>query len=228
MTADRPRHVALIVDGNRRWARAHQIPYFAAYKVAGTNLVENVCYAARRGVPVVTAFLFSTENWHRGEEEVASVFKAFAEVLYEYTPTFINHGVRVRTIGDTPGLPGDIGAAIEHTVSRTAAGTASDFLMAFNYGGRWDIVNAVKQLHADDLSTLTEQAFADLICTAPFGDPDLLIRTGGEQRVSNFMMWQLAYTELYFSKLMWPDFRANDLEHALQDYAERHRRLGST
>lgn len=228
MTANQPRHVALIVDGNRRWARAHQIPYFAAYKIAGTNLVENVCYAARRGVPVVTAFLFSTENWHRDKEEVTSVFKAFAEILYEHTPTFIDYGVRVRTIGDTPGLPDNIGAAIEHTVDRTAAGTVSDFLMAFNYGGRWDIVNAVKQLHQDDLSTLTEQDFAELICTAPFGDPDLLIRTGGEQRVSNFMMWQLAYTELYFSELMWPDFQANDLEVALQNYAERNRRLGST
>ncbi len=228
MMDKRPRHVALIVDGNRRWARAHQMPYFAAYKVAGTNLVNNVCYATQQGVPVITAFLFSTENWDRDEEEVASVFKAFEEILYEHTSTFIEHGVRVRTIGNTPGLPNDIRRAIEHTISRTSTGTASDFLMAFNYGGRWDIINAVKQLRKDDLSTLTERDFADLICTAPFGDPDLLIRTGGEQRVSNFMMWQLAYTELYFSKLMWPDFRAKDLDHALQVYAERSRRLGST
>lgn len=228
MTDKRPKHVALIVDGNRRWARAHQMPYFAAYKVAGTNLVDNVCYAAQQDVPVITAFLFSTENWNREAQEVASVFKAFEEILYEHTPTFIEYGVRVGTIGDTLGLPDNIRNAIEHTVRRTSAGTASDFVMAFNYGGRWDIVNAVKRLQKDDLNTLTEEAFADLICTAPFGDPDLLIRTGGEQRVSNFMMWQLAYTELYFSKLMWPDFHAKDLEHALQDYAERNRRLGST
>lgn len=204
------------------------MPYFAAYKVAGDNLVNNVCYVAQRGVPVITAFLFSTENWDRGENEVVAVFKAFEEILYEHTSTFIKHGVRVRTIGDTAGLPDNIRGAIEHTIDSTSRGTTADFLMAFNYGGRWDIINAVKQLNNGDLGTLTEQAFAELVCTAPFGDPDLLIRTGGEQRVSNFMIWQLAYTELYFSKLMWPDFRIGDLEHALRDYAERNRRLGST
>ncbi len=224
----RPNHLALIVDGNRRWARAHQTPYFTAYKVAGTNLVDNVCHAARQGVPVITAFLFSTENWKRDEDEVTQVFGAFEEILYEHTPTFAQHGVRVHAIGDTPKLPDNIKLAIEHTVRGTSAGTASNFLMAFNYGGRWDIVNAVKQLTGNDLSTLTEHEFADLVCTAPFGDPDLLIRTGGEQRVSNFMMWQLAYTELYFSQLMWPDFRTSDLDSALEEYGERRRRLGST
>ena len=223
-----PRHLALIVDGNRRWARAHHKPYFTAYKIAGENLVDNVCCAAHQGVGVITAFLFSTENWNRGEEEIAQVFKAFAETLYEHTSTFVQHGVRVHTIGDTTKLPDEIRHAIEHTVNGTSTGTAADFLLAFNYGGRWDIVNAVKQLNNGDLHALTEQTLAELVCTAPFGDPDLLIRTGGEQRVSNFMMWQLAYTELYFSQLMWPDFHGSDLETALHDYSERSRRLGGT
>lgn len=204
------------------------MPYFNAYKVAGNNLVNNVCYAAQQGVRVVTAFLFSTENWNRDEDEVVQVFAAFEEILYEHTPTFIEAGVRVHTIGNTARLPTNIKRAIEHTVSSTSTGATADFLMAFNYGGRWDIINAIKQLSKGDLETLTEQAFAELICTAPFGDPDLLIRTGGEQRISNFMMWQLAYTELYFSKLMWPDFCARDIENALLDYGNRSRRIGST
>lgn len=224
-----PRHVALIVDGNRRWARRQQLAFFDAYKLAGANLVENVCTAALIGVRTVTAFLFSTENWKRDPAEIESVMTAFREILFEHTPTFHRHGVRVRAIGDTPGLPDGVQAAIAHACRETRGCTRTDLVLAFNYGGRWDIVDAAKRAArtlGDDLDHLTEERFASFLSTAPYGDPDLLIRTGGQQRVSNFLMWQLAYSELYFSDLMWPDFTPPRFREALDAFATRERRIG--
>ena len=225
-----PKHVALIVDGNRRWARRQKMRFFDAYKLAGQNLVNIVCAAAHLGVKNTTAFLFSTENWKRDRAEIDSVMTAFTEILYEHTPTFKSNGIRAHTIGDTPGLPVGVQEAIHHAMCETAMCDRSNFILAFNYGGRWDIVNAVKQaakgLETAEVATLTEAGFGTFLSTAPFGDPDLLIRTGGQQRVSNFLMWQLAYTELYFSDLMWPDFTPEQFKGALEDFAERDRRRG--
>ena len=226
-----PNHVALIVDGNRRWARQQNMRFFDAYKLAGTNLVDIVCTAAELGVTTVTAFLFSTENWKRDQEEIDSVMKAFEEILFEHTDTFKRCGVRVHTIGDFDGLPANIQKAIRHTVSATESCNRTDFVMAFNYGGRWDVIEAVKKatrdLNSVSVEGLTERDFAKLLSTAPFGDPDLLIRTGSQQRVSNFLMWQLAYSELYFSDLMWPDFTPEQFKQALFDYEQRERRKGA-
>ncbi len=226
-----PNHVALIIDGNRRWARQHRIRFFDAYKCAGVNLVDIVCAAAELGVKTVTAFLFSTENWKRDQEEIDSVMKAFGEILFEHTTTFERCGVRVYTIGDFEGLPQNIQRALTHTMSETVNCQRMNFVMAFNYGGRWDVIEAVKKVTRDlsprSVDALTERDFADLLSTASFGDPDLLIRTGSQQRVSNFMMWQLAYTELYFSDLMWPNFTPEAFKQALFDYEQRERRKGA-
>lgn len=225
-----PNHVALIVDGNRRWARKERMPFFEVYKLAGANLVNILCVAAGMGIANVTAFLFSTENWRRNKEEVAAVMAAFKEILYEHTQTFKEHDVRVYTIGDTLRLPQDVQKALAHAMCQTATYKRTNFVLAFNYGGRWDIVNAVKHasksLSERDMDNLTEQTFSSLLSTAPFGDPDLLIRTGGQQRISNFLMWQLAYSELHFSNLMWPDFSPQHFKQILCDYAHRERRMG--
>lgn len=225
-----PKHVALIIDGNRRWARKHDMRFFDAYKLAGHNLVENVCTAAHLGIRHVTAFLFSTENWKRDPDEIDDVMTAFKEILYEHTPSFKQNGIRVYTIGNTPDLASDVQAAIRHVMCETTGCKQTNFILAFNYGGRWDIVDAVKRaahdLHDGDLNDLSEQTFSHYLSTAAFGDPDLLIRTGNQQRVSNFLLWQLAYTELYFSELMWPDFTPEQFRRALEDFASRNRRLG--
>jgi undecaprenyl diphosphate synthase len=225
-----PNHVAMIVDGNRRWAKSQHIPFFDAYKVAGTNLVEIVCAAANSEVKNVTAFLFSTENWKRDQGEIDAVMTAFQEILYENTPTFKKNGVRVHTIGSMPELPQGVQDALCYTSRETVSCTKTNFVLAFNYGGRWDIVNAVRQASKylnGDLARITEEHFSHFLSTAPFGDPDLLIRTGGQQRVSNFLMWQIAYSELYFSDLMWPDFTPDKFQEALEDYASRERRGGA-
>jgi undecaprenyl diphosphate synthase len=224
-----PNHVAMIVDGNRRWARTAQMPFFDAYKVAGTNLVNIACTAAHSDIKNVTAFLFSTENWKRDQEEIDAVMTAFQEILYENTPVFKKHGVRVHTIGSMPELPQGVQDALCHTSRETTLCNKTNFILAFNYGGRWDIVNAVKKASKylnGDLERITEEHFAHFLSTAPFGDPDLLIRTGGQQRISNFLMWQVAYSELYFSDLMWPDFTPEKFQIALKDYASRERRGG--
>jgi undecaprenyl diphosphate synthase len=225
-----PNHVAMIVDGNRRWARNQHMPFFNAYKVAGANLVEIVCTAARSEVKNVTAFLFLTENWKRDEEEIGAVMTAFQEILYENTPTFKQNGVRVHTIGSMLELPQGVQDALCYTSSETISCNKTNFVLAFNYGGRWDIVNAVRKASKylnGDLERITEEHFSHFLSTAPFGDPDLLIRTGGQQRVSNFLMWQIAYSELYFSDLMWPDFTPDKFQEALEDYASRERRGGA-
>jgi undecaprenyl diphosphate synthase len=225
-----PKHVAFIVDGNRRWARTQGLPFFEAYKLAGSHLVEMVRTAAWFGIKNVTAFLFSTENWKRDKGEITAVMTAFEEILFIYTDTLKRGGIRVHTIGDVDGLPTNIQKAIQHAKRETAQCSTMNFVMAFNYGGRWDIVTAVKRMleqsSGDMRDCVTEQALASFLSTAPFGDPDLLIRTGGQYRVSNFLMWQLAYTELYFSELMWPDFSTELFKEALSDFAKRDRRLG--
>ena len=203
---------------------------YDAYKIAGKILVDNVCFAASQNISYVTAFLFSTENWKRDQGEIDSVFKAFSEILFEYTPTFLEHDVRVHAIGDMCALPLSVKDAINHARNETYHCSATHFVLAFNYGGRWDIVNAVQKVLKEDqgvTDNLTEKTFASYLSTAKFGDPDLLIRTGGQQRVSNFLMWQLAYSELYFSQLMWPDFDTQAFQQALDDYHLRERRKGA-
>jgi undecaprenyl diphosphate synthase len=225
-----PNHVALIVDGNRRWARRAQMPFFDAYKVAGGNLVDVVCTAADLDIKNVTAFLFSTENWKRDTQEVHAVMTAFKEILYDNIPRFQEHGVRIHTIGANDELPPDVQDVLNHTAQETQHCGTTNFVLAFNYGGRWDIVNAVRKLNQEwhgDPNCLTEEQFSTFLSTAPFGDPDLLIRTSGQQRVSNFLMWQLAYSELYFSDLLWPDFSPEHFKQALEEYAVRERRGGS-
>jgi undecaprenyl diphosphate synthase len=225
-----PKHVALIVDGNRRWARSQGLPFFEAYRLAGSRLVELVCTASHFGISHVTAFLFSTENWKRNPDEVTAVMTAFEEILFMYTDTFRDYDIRVRTIGDVCGLPTNIQKAIQHAATETAQCHRTNFIMAFNYGGRWDMITAINRMLEQQGQSMsehvTEHTLASFLSTAPFGDPDLLIRTGGQHRVSNFLLWQLAYTELYFSDLMWPDFSTEHFKQALANYANRDRRLG--
>lgn len=226
------KHVAFIVDGNRRWAKEQKMPFYDAYLIAGQTLVDNVCFAANQGVKAVTAFLFSTENWKRDAGEIKAVFKAFSEILYEHTPTFKQNGIKTHAIGDICKLPMEVQKAINFSIQETAdIVSTTDFVVAFNYGGRWDIVNALQKVmetqNNGSLKGIDEVSFSKYLSTEPFGDPDLLIRTGNQRRISNFLMWQLAYSELYFSELMWPDFTPNQFQHALTDFARRERRKGA-
>lgn len=224
-----PKHVAFIVDGNRRWARAHDLPLYDAYKIAGGNLVQNVCTAADYGVEHVTAFLFSSENWKRDQGEIEAVFRSFSEILYQYTPTFLANNIRTHAIGNLVKLPTSVQDALDYTTNETALSSRCrcNFVMAFNYGGRWDLLSAIRQILADEnTDELTDETVEKFLSTAEFGSPDLLIRTGGARRISNFMLWQLAYTELHFSDLLWPDFTPGRLLEALKSFGADGRRFG--
>lgn len=214
--------MALIVDGNRRWARARGLPYEWGYAAAGENLVRLVCHAATLGIETVSAFLFSTENWRRERAEVLAVMRAFEALLQRYTALFVRRGVRVRVIGDVTALPRGIRDALARAEVETAGG-GMNFVMAFNYGGRWDLERAARAWVAANLAG----PLSSHLATSEFGDPDLLIRTGAARRLSNFMLWQLAYTELHFSDLLWPEFGVDAFEAALADFARRERRLGA-
>ena len=227
--AEPPKHVAFIVDGNRRWARTHNLTFYEAYKTAGDNLVQNVCTTANYGVENVTAFLFSNENWKRDPAEVEAVFTSFSEILYQHTPMFVENGIRTHAIGNLAELPTTVQEALEHTTNETglSARHRCNFVMAFNYGGRWDVLSAMKQiLEQGNTENLTDEAVSQVLSTAGFGDPDLMIRTGGARRLSNFMLWQLAYTELHFSDLLWPDFTPSRLLEALRNFNSGERRFG--
>lgn len=210
------------MDGNRRWALARGLPYERGYAAAGENLVHIVCHAATLGLRTVSAFLFSTENWRRERDEVLAVMRAFEAVLESYTGLFARRGVRVRTVGDVAALPPGIRRALAQAEAETEGGRLN-FVMAFNYGGRWDLEQAARAWAAANC----EGSLARHLSTSAFGEPDLLIRTGAARRLSNFMLWQLAYAELHFSDLMWPDFGVDAFEAALADFARRERRLGA-
>ena len=228
MTAAVPRHLAIVMDGNRRWARNRHLPAIAGHR-AGVETIRRTLRAAReRGVEYLTLYSFSTENWSRGEEEVGALMALLEETIRRETKTLVEDGVRLMVIGRLPELSDRLQRAIAGAMQETSPGTRGVMTLAFNYGGRAEIVDAVKRLVADGVPAeqIDEAAIAKRLYAPEHPDPDLLIRTGGELRVSNFLLWEVAYSEMWATQVLWPDFSVADLDAAFASYAERERRFG--
>ncbi|WP_237763373.1 polyprenyl diphosphate synthase [Thiobacillus denitrificans] len=218
------------MDGNGRWAKRRLMPRVAGHR-KGVEALRGVIRAcAERGVSHLTVFAFSSENWRRPQEEVTLLMELFMRALENEVARLHENDIRFRVIGDLSGFSGRIQALIRDAEALTRDNTRLTFTVAANYGGRWDIVQAVKKLMAAGVAAeaLDEVALAQQLSMAEAPEPDLFIRTGGEQRISNFLLWQLAYTELYFTDALWPDFDAAALEEAIASYRARERRFGRT
>ena len=229
-TIDVPRHIAIIMDGNGRWAKRRLMPRVAGHR-KGVEALRGVIRAcAERGVSHLTVFAFSSENWRRPQEEVTLLMELFMRALENEVARLHENDIRFRVIGDLSGFSARIQALIRDAETLTRDNTRLTFTVAANYGGRWDIVQAVKKLIAAGAAAedVDETALAQQLSMAEAPEPDLFIRTGGEQRISNFLLWQLAYTELYFTDALWPDFDAVALDQAIASYRSRERRFGRT
>ena len=227
-----PRHVAIIMDGNHRWARSRRLPGAAGHR-AGANNVRAIAEAcAEHGVECLTLFAFSTENWCRPRREVDLLLGLMRNVLEDDIDELNRNGARLRFIGDRRRFPKDLQALMRSAEQRTAANDRLQLAMATNFGGRWDIVQAARRLAQAvragevDLDDVGEEVFARFLSVGDLPPPDLCIRTGGERRISNFLLWDFAYTELYFTAEHWPDFNEDSLLRAFADYASRQRRFG--
>ena len=228
--AEVPRHIAIIMDGNGRWAKRRLMPRVAGHR-KGVEALRGVIRAcAERGVSHLTVFAFSSENWRRPQEEVTLLMELFMRALENEVAKLHENGIRFRVIGELAGFSERIQALIRDAEALTRNNTRLTFTVAANYGGRWDIVQALKKLMAAGVAAedVNEAALAQQLSMADAPEPDLFIRTGGEQRISNFLMWQLAYTELYFTDALWPDFDAAALDEAIASYRKRERRFGRT
>jgi len=227
-TADVPRHVAIIMDGNRRWARLHDRPEFEGH-TAGVEAIRGLLrHAVRRGVPILTLYAFSRENWARSDDEVAWLFSLLEQAVRSETSELQAQGVRVRLLGRQDELPEATRRSIAEALERTAAGDRLLLNIAFNYAGRTELVDAFRRLAAAGTppEAIDERAISDALYTAGLPDPDLVIRTGGEMRISNFLIWQAAYAELYVCDVLWPDFGPDAFDAALLEFARRTRRFG--
>ena len=225
-----PRHVAVIMDGNGRWAKGRRLPRIAGHRRGAEAVRATVRACADRGVEFLTLFAFSSENWRRPAEEVALLMKLFKSALQNEVDKLHAAGVRLKVVGDTARFDPAIQKLIERGESLTAQNRKLTLTIAANYGGRWDILQAVNRALAEGKlsAPLGEEALAPHLAMSHAPEPDLFIRTGGEQRISNFLLWQLAYTELYFTDTLWPDFGAAALDEAIASYRRRERRFGRT
>ena len=228
MTDRVPRHIAIVMDGNRRWARGRRLPVIAGHR-QGVETIRRTVKAARdRGVEYVTLYSFSTENWKRDPDEVGGLMKLLEETIRRETPTLVQDGVRLRIIGRLHELSDGVRRAIDEAAHATGAGKNGTMTIAFNYGGRAEIVDAARRLIRDGVPAeqVDEAAIARRLYAPEHPDPDLLIRTGGELRVSNFLLWEVAYAEMWATDVLWPDFALEHLDQALASYARRERRYG--
>jgi len=237
-TARVPAHVAIIMDGNGRWATRRHLPRTAGH-AKGVQAVRRVVeFCGRQGVRYLTLFAFSSENWRRPADEVSLLMRLFVQALEREVRRLQDQGVRLRVVGDLSAFEPRLRALIDDAQARTEGNDALNLTIAANYGGRWDILQAMRRLLAErpelaqqiaqDPDALDEAALAQYLAMHWAPEPDLFIRTGGEQRISNFLIWQLAYTELYFSDAYWPDIAATHMQAAFDWYAERERRFGRT
>lgn len=228
-----PRHIAIILDGNGRWAKSRGLPRIAGHH-AGVKAVRNIVQACgKKGIEALTLFAFSSENWSRPEEEVSHLMKLFLNVLQLEINQLHKNNVQIRFMGNTSRFHPELLTWIEKAKQLTATNTGLKLVIAIDYGGRWDILEATKKIATEvqqgllSPDAITAESFSAHLSSAGLPEPDLFIRTSGEQRISNFLLWQLAYTELYFTPKHWPDFDEAALDDALTTYAARDRRYGS-
>jgi undecaprenyl diphosphate synthase len=229
-----PQHVAVIMDGNGRWAKQRSLPRHAGHRSGVSAVRRTVEHAAKRGVAVLTLFAFSSENWRRPQDEVGRLMKLFLEALQREVDELHRNNVRLRFIGARQQLNEGLLAKIDAAEARTRANTGLILNIAVAYGGRWDIVEAARELagmvasNEISIADIDEDRFAAALALSGLPDPDLLIRTGGEQRISNFLLWHLAYSELWFCDRLWPDFGPAEFDQAIAFFAQRQRRYGHT
>ena len=227
-----PQHVAIILDGNGRWAKKRFLPRVAGHARGVENVRQTVRACAERGIRHLTLFAFSSENWRRPAEEVSAVLQLFMRALEQEVARLHENGIRFRVIGDLSRFEPRLRKLIADAETLTAGNQVLTLSVAANYGGRWELVQAVQRMLAarPELATspFAESDLAPYLALADAPEPDLFIRTGGEQRISNFLLWQLAYTELYFTDLPWPDFDASALDAAIASFQRRERRFGRT
>jgi undecaprenyl diphosphate synthase len=229
-----PRHIAIVMDGNGRWAKARMRPRTIGHRAGARAVDRCIDWCLDRGVEALTLFAFSSENWRRPAEEVGALMQLFMRALDREVDELARRGVRLRFIGERAGFAKELRERMDRAEHLTGAGRAMTLTIAANYGGRWDIVNACRQLAAEvargELASeqIDEQRVARRIALSDLPEPDLFIRTGGEQRISNFLLWQLAYSELYFTPTLWPDLDGAVLDAAVADFASRERRFGMT
>ncbi|NJN00446.1 MAG: di-trans,poly-cis-decaprenylcistransferase [Aquincola sp.] len=235
---DTPRHVAIVMDGNGRWAKKRFMPRFFGHKQGVDALVRTVRACSDRGIEYLTVFAFSSENWKRSSDEVSGLMGLVLVAVSKYLAKLADEGVRIRIVGDRAAVSDKVRAAWDHAESATAHNSRITLSVAFNYGGRWDVVQAARRAVADGIRAqdLDEDSLSKRMAMHYAPDPDLFIRTGGEVRISNFLLWQIAYAEIYVSELMWPDFRAEHLVLATKkgmvkktrfaEYNTRSRRTG--
>lgn len=225
-----PKHVAIIMDGNGRWAQARGKKRTSGHKVGVERAREVVEAAGNLGIESLTLFAFSSENWNRPQEEVSYLMELFVLALNREVKTLNKHGVKLKFLGETSAFNNKLQQSIQKAEKLTENNDKVRLNVAANYGGRWDIVNAVNQILKSnpDVSEIDESTLAANLVTADLPDLDLLIRTGGETRISNFLIWQAAYAELYFCDVLWPDFDSDELKKAVNSFASRQRRFGKT
>ena len=222
-----PHHIAIVMDGNGRWASRRFLPRIAGHRQGVEVLKRTARACAQRGVKVLTVFAFSSENWKRPAEEVSALMDILVVALSREMAYLKKEGVKLHFIGARDQLSERVQKSLQDAESQTVENTSLTLNVCFNYGGRWDIVHAARSVLAAG-EVLTEASLALALSTVSTGDPDLIVRTGGEMRLSNFLLWQAAYSELYFSQALWPDFDEAALDAAIQAYAMRERRFGMT
>jgi len=229
-----PQHVAIIMDGNGRWAKQHGLQRMFGHKQGVKTVHEITTAAAKIGIQYLTLYAFSTENWNRPKEEVDALMALLVETIKQETPTLMENNVRLMTIGDLSRLPEATRTKFEQCLKQTSENTGLRLVIALSYSSRWEIMHAMQGILEDaqqgklDIGNITEEVISQHMTTANMPDPDLLIRTSGEYRISNFLLWQLAYSELYFTDKLWPDFTVEDFYTAIIDYQHRERRFGKT
>jgi undecaprenyl diphosphate synthase len=223
-----PKHIGIIMDGNRRWARERGLPTFEGHRRGYDKVKEVGNWCLARGIKILTVFVFSTENWKRSKEEIEYLMNLLHFGLTKELKEFDKRGLRLKIIGRREGLPEKVAVAVDEAEKHTASNTAGLLHIAINYGGRLEIVDAVKKIAAQGVppGKIDEQTIEQNLYTAGIPNPDLIIRTSGEQRLSGFLLWQSAYSELYFCKNYWPAFGEKDLDEALDWYARGERRFG--
>ena len=221
-----PTHIAFIMDGNGRWAKKRLMPRSYGHKTAVENVTEVVEYCFSKGIKYISLFAFSTENWNRPQEEVETLFDLLRKYFTVKIKQLLTEGVRLTIMGDLSRLPDDVRQDLEEAVIQTQQNDRFVLNIGINYGGRDEILRACNKLIAQGKSNVTESDFRSALYTADLPDPDLVVRTSGEERISNFMIYQMAYSELCFPKTLWPDFHKKDVDRCLKIYAKRNRRFG--
>jgi undecaprenyl diphosphate synthase len=229
-----PRHIAIIMDGNGRWARQHALGRIAGHREGAESVRVVVRECRRIGIRYLTLYAFSMENWSRPKREVEALQALLEQYLKKEVPEMLKNGIRLLAIGDTSRLKASVRNALAEAMENTACSGGMTLVLALSYGGRDEIAEAARRMAGDvkrgDLrpADITKERFASYLDTADIPDPDLLIRTSGEYRLSNFLLWQMAYTEFHFTDVLWPDFREDQLRKAIEDYRRRERRFGRT